>query len=301
MDGELFVTGRLKDLIIVRGVNRYPQDIERTVEESSERLVNGGAAAFAVEDRRSRAVDRGCETERKRRQRSREVIDAGAAPRDRRTRTAARRDRPGAFGSVPSTSSGKIQRIRLPRGFPGRQSSRSGPLDRLDGLARDTASKAEAPSEPSRNGEAASHRRDPRPESHRGRDATRFVRSPRNVPVHSTWTPTSSWTWDWTPWSESEIATKLEETFGGRFPQDVMAEIETVRDVALAIEEHMATPWSRRPLPTAPSRDLTPDRTITPYPTQYFRFDQMAGDPVLRRQRDQLLSTGATNPYYQRA
>ena len=31
-DGELFVTGRLKDMIIVRGVNRYPQDIEATVE-----------------------------------------------------------------------------------------------------------------------------------------------------------------------------------------------------------------------------------------------------------------------------
>ncbi len=31
--GELFVTGRLKDMIIVRGVNRYPQDIEATVEQ----------------------------------------------------------------------------------------------------------------------------------------------------------------------------------------------------------------------------------------------------------------------------
>ncbi len=33
-DGELFVTGRIKDLIIVRGVNHYPQDIELTVERS---------------------------------------------------------------------------------------------------------------------------------------------------------------------------------------------------------------------------------------------------------------------------
>ncbi|MFO6383095.1 acyl-CoA synthetase, partial [Pseudomonas aeruginosa] len=31
-DGELFVTGRLKDMLIVRGHNLYPQDIERTVE-----------------------------------------------------------------------------------------------------------------------------------------------------------------------------------------------------------------------------------------------------------------------------
>ena len=33
-DGELFVTGRLKDLIIIRGVNHYPQDIELSVESA---------------------------------------------------------------------------------------------------------------------------------------------------------------------------------------------------------------------------------------------------------------------------
>ena len=30
--GEVFITGRLKDLIIIRGRNIYPQDIERSVE-----------------------------------------------------------------------------------------------------------------------------------------------------------------------------------------------------------------------------------------------------------------------------
>jgi 8-amino-7-oxononanoate synthase len=47
--GQLFVTGRLKDLIIIRGRNHYPQDIERTVEKSHEALRPGGGAAFAVE------------------------------------------------------------------------------------------------------------------------------------------------------------------------------------------------------------------------------------------------------------
>lgn len=47
-DGELFVTGRLKDLIIIRGRNHYPQDIERTVEESHPSLKAGGCAAFSV-------------------------------------------------------------------------------------------------------------------------------------------------------------------------------------------------------------------------------------------------------------
>src|SRR5262249_28759517 len=48
-DGELFVTGRLKDLIIIRGRNYYPQDIERTVEECDAALRPGCGAAFSVE------------------------------------------------------------------------------------------------------------------------------------------------------------------------------------------------------------------------------------------------------------
>ena len=47
--GQLFVTGRLKDLIIIRGLNHYPQDIERTVEQSHEALRADCGAAFAVE------------------------------------------------------------------------------------------------------------------------------------------------------------------------------------------------------------------------------------------------------------
>ncbi|HID78872.1 MAG TPA: aminotransferase class I/II-fold pyridoxal phosphate-dependent enzyme [Planctomycetaceae bacterium] len=48
-NGELFVTGRIKDVIIVRGVNHYPQDIEATVEASHPRLRPGCGAAFTVE------------------------------------------------------------------------------------------------------------------------------------------------------------------------------------------------------------------------------------------------------------
>jgi len=46
-DGELFVTGRIKDLIIVRGVNRYPQDIEMTVERASERIPSQRGPAYS--------------------------------------------------------------------------------------------------------------------------------------------------------------------------------------------------------------------------------------------------------------
>ena len=48
-DGELFVTGRIKDVIIIRGKNHYPQDIELTVEKSHPALSPGCGAAFAVD------------------------------------------------------------------------------------------------------------------------------------------------------------------------------------------------------------------------------------------------------------
>ncbi|BAY73747.1 amino acid adenylation domain protein [Nostoc linckia NIES-25] len=48
-NGELFITGRAKDLIIIRGRNLYPQDIELTAECSHASLRSGANAAFTVE------------------------------------------------------------------------------------------------------------------------------------------------------------------------------------------------------------------------------------------------------------
>ncbi|MEC4812231.1 MAG: amino acid adenylation domain-containing protein [Scytonema sp. PMC 1069.18] len=48
-NGELFITGRAKDLIIIRGRNLYPQDIELTAERSHSSLRLGNGAAFSVE------------------------------------------------------------------------------------------------------------------------------------------------------------------------------------------------------------------------------------------------------------
>ena len=47
--GELFLTGRLKDLIIVRGRNYYPHDLEWTAEQAHPGLRRGGGAAFSIE------------------------------------------------------------------------------------------------------------------------------------------------------------------------------------------------------------------------------------------------------------
>ncbi|MGO4755521.1 AMP-binding protein, partial [Streptomyces sp. 2MCAF27] len=49
-DGELFITGRIKDLMVIDGRNHYPQDLELSAEMSHPALRPGCTAAFSVED-----------------------------------------------------------------------------------------------------------------------------------------------------------------------------------------------------------------------------------------------------------
>ncbi len=48
LDGEFYVTGRIKELVIIDGRNHYPQDLEYTAQESTRALRPGFAAAFSV-------------------------------------------------------------------------------------------------------------------------------------------------------------------------------------------------------------------------------------------------------------
>jgi acyl-CoA synthetase (AMP-forming)/AMP-acid ligase II len=104
-EGELFVSGRLKDLVIVRGRNLYPQDVEATVERAAPEVKRGRVAVFdddalvvaaelrtghggvGVAERIAEAV----------------AVAHGVAPK---------RVLLVAPGGVPKTTSGKIQRRR---------------------------------------------------------------------------------------------------------------------------------------------------------------------------------------------
>lgn len=48
-EGELYITGRIKDLIVINGRNLYPQDVESTVEGAHESVRPGCCAAFSIE------------------------------------------------------------------------------------------------------------------------------------------------------------------------------------------------------------------------------------------------------------
>jgi FkbH-like protein len=113
MDGELFVAGRLKDMIIVYGENHYPQDIEATVSEASLELNGQLACAFAITaDDRERVIVI-CEINR--RKESANLEELAARIRALVTQTHGIPLHSVCFvrvGMLPKTSSGKLQRNR---------------------------------------------------------------------------------------------------------------------------------------------------------------------------------------------
>lgn len=118
-EGELFVTGRIKDLMIFLGRNYYPQDIETTVVESHPALRPDCGSAFSVEieQREKLVIVQEIERSFLRKLNPEEVI------------TAIRRAVTEQYGlpihavlllktaSLPKTSSGKVQRSACREGF----------------------------------------------------------------------------------------------------------------------------------------------------------------------------------------
>jgi acyl-CoA synthetase (AMP-forming)/AMP-acid ligase II len=144
-DGELFVTGRLKDLIIIGGRNLYPHDIELTVDQSHPAIRPGCCAAFSVDvadeerlivtaevERRYQPADR-CpqDGEARSHPKVRPRLDVEAVVRSIRRAVAEEHDvRVDTVvllrtGRIPKTPSGKVQRRACRAGFL------DGTLDRL--------------------------------------------------------------------------------------------------------------------------------------------------------------------------
>lgn len=109
--GELFITGRIKDLIIIRGTNHYPQDLEWTVQQLHPALRPDYGAAFSIEDLGEerlvivQEIERGTET-----------LDTDKLIADIRQEIAEQHEIQvyavvlGKSGNILKTASGKIQR-----------------------------------------------------------------------------------------------------------------------------------------------------------------------------------------------
>ncbi|MEX5546639.1 non-ribosomal peptide synthetase [Pseudomonas pergaminensis] len=111
-DGEVYITGRLKDLLIVRGHNLYPQDIEQTIEREVEVVRKGRVAAFAVSDKGLEGIGIAAEISRS----VQKILPPEALIKAIRQAVAeAYQEAPSVVvllnpGALPKTSSGKVQR-----------------------------------------------------------------------------------------------------------------------------------------------------------------------------------------------
>jgi 8-amino-7-oxononanoate synthase len=325
-DGALFVTGRLKDLIIIRGVNYYPQDIELSVQRSHTRLRGDCVAAFTVDkDGREQLVLVAEVDHHKqgnlsgvfqaiRRAVSLEhdlVVDAILLIR---------------AGTIHKTSSGKIQRHAC------RQAYFDGKLDvvgqwggeLLDSDAAEPAPAAEvakqdqpvcAPSEAtvsppvSKNGEGAGLQTAAAPEicpagdtegsspagsngaARRVKVAQLVVEEIRRVAKERA----AGMTLD-SPIAASgldslermEILASLEERFGGRFPSQALPELETARQLIAAVEKYLGT--EPRPVGVRP-----PAGEISP---SDYRIEQFPEYLQLRSRLEALDGLKLGNPYF---
>ena len=128
--GELFVTGRLKDLVIVHGENHYPQDLEWSAERAHPDLRVGHGVAFPIDTPGGEAVVLALELERR-------AFDADTDAVFRAVRRAIAVEHGLPLhavalvraGALPRTSSGKIQRHRCREAFLAGALPLAAPLD----------------------------------------------------------------------------------------------------------------------------------------------------------------------------
>ncbi len=284
-DGELFITGRLKDLIIVHGVNYYPQDIERTVQQSHPRLRPDCGAAFTVEgeDGRERLVVVQ-EVERHKRSNFAEVFDA-----IRRDVAAEHELALDAIlliraGSVPKTSSGKIQRHACRDGYLActlevvaawRAADAASEAPSAAGKhAADVSPEAHAPSPltaPSKNGKNGRRRPLNERVTQLVVEEIRRVANKRadGLTLDSLIVETGMDSLE-----RMEIINSIEEKFGGRFPEEILSDLETPRQLIEAVEKYLGT-QPRPPQPRGRRRDSARHLPLRAVP----RVREIAGEP----------------------
>lgn len=123
-EGDLFIIGRIKDLLIVRGRNHYPDDIESTITE----ITGGRVAAFSVEEDRTEQLVAFIEIKN----RNGEFTDERLEALKRDVATAVSENHgisaadlvlvPG--GSIPLTTSGKVRRSSCAEQYRNREFTR---------------------------------------------------------------------------------------------------------------------------------------------------------------------------------
>jgi 8-amino-7-oxononanoate synthase/acyl carrier protein len=301
-DGELFVTGRLKDLVIVRGGNHYPQDIEATAAKSHPGVRASWCAAFTVDGRPEPKLVIILELERRQRGEAAQVI--GAIRRDvaREHELAVDSIVLVRAGSIPKASSGKIQRHACRDAFLDRS------LDVVDEWHR-AGSHGPAGLVPTSEDRSLSEVVElPRPEAGRGPstsstgnraaarwqaleatteivlDVVRSIGKDRTVGLEL---DSSIADLGLDSLERMEIVAGLEDHFGGRLPDQVIAEMHTCREVIDAVQKHLVNGCDAR----GASRAVE-------IPQEDHRFDRYPEYIKLKQNLEMLEATGLGNPFF---
>jgi 8-amino-7-oxononanoate synthase len=308
-DNKVFVTGRLKDLIIVHGVNYYPQDIERTVQQSHPRLRTDCGAAFTVDADGGEHLVVVQEIGHYKQSDFRGVFEA--------IRRAVALEHELALdvivliraGSVPKTSSGKIQRHACRNGYLAGDLDIVGQWKATDGLPESLPpgvdEAAGAPEQPSDQRDSpifADAKIGTVPPPARVATSGPNIKNPDRLTqwvideiVRVAKHRANGMTLD-SPIVETgmdslermEILASLEETFGGRFPEDVLPELETTRQLVSAVEKYLGK--EPRPKTVRPA-DLE-------IPKSAYCFDLFPEYVSLRKDLDMLDASGLGNPFF---
>ncbi|MCA9193624.1 MAG: aminotransferase class I/II-fold pyridoxal phosphate-dependent enzyme [Planctomycetales bacterium] len=296
---QLYVAGRLKDMIIVRGVNRYPQDIELTVEQAHDAMQSGLVAAFAdnAEDRERLII--AAEVQR------REGMDWDEVILSIRRSVSQQHELPPdaillvRFGTLPRTSSGKIQRHACRDEFQRGSLKliaewKSWQID-LPPTEPMIAASTISGGEPGATQLGGHDLTSPDHEIVDAvTDAVRAVAQERAKQLDLDTNIVLDLGLD--SLERMQIVHSLEQAFDGRFPEHILQEIETIREVSQAIERYLGKHRMRRELvPTESGLKPTENHRV---PEEDYRFDQLPEFRRLKRTMMQFEMTGVPNPYF---
>lgn len=311
-NGELFVTGRLKDLIIIHGRNHYPQDIEQTIERAHPLLRAGATGVFTVEVGGRERLGVVAEIERGRNRTPEELEEVLAAIR--RTVSAEHEVPVEAIvlikaGSIPKTSSGKIQRHACRNGFlrgkdlevvsqwcSWETEPEAVPVPVTLPFVAPTPSPAPrsavealsaAPSNGHGSQRASLAERLPPVSDETAAIVMEQIARVAKERAKGLTLDSNILEMSMDSLERMEIIAALEDTFGGRFPEEVLPDMITVRDVVASVEKYLGkTPRKRSGLPTAE------------IPESYYTIDQFPECVALEQQGKLLDAVGVMNPYF---
>jgi 8-amino-7-oxononanoate synthase len=324
---ELFVAGRLKDLIIIRGLNHYPHDIELTVERSDAGIRPGCGAAFTVENDEDQHLVIVYEIERHPQTEPPAICEAIRRDVSREHELQVSAIRLVKAGSIPKTSSGKIQRHACRNAFldgslevvaewnsetlgedfeptapsaPLRDQAPTGerpaqpfkilPLevapDELPARAADAASakptKSKAARVNGKVGDKASGKKKNTAEQVLEEVHRIAKERARGLTLDSNITELGLDSLE-----RMEILAALEERFGGRFPEELLPQLETCREVVDAVDKYLGH--------VAPAEGQPEGLDI---PAEYYRFDHYKEYVNLKQNLEMLEASGLGNPFF---